>query len=117
MTKPGYFFLIAGLLCAGCSKKTDTQSAKATNTGSGNPLTAPVDYLGAVSKAQQTAIKVTDVASLTKAIQDFQLAEERNPSTLTELVQKGYLARLPATPYGMKYQYNPTNAQVKVVKQ
>ena len=66
--------LLASLGFTGCGKKDAASSASATNaaaSSSGNPLTAPVDYLGAVSKAQKTAVKVIDVSSINKAIQEF----------------------------------------------
>jgi len=44
---------LGSLLLTGCGKSDSTQTAAATNAAtkydSGNPLTAPADYLGAVS--------------------------------------------------------------------
>jgi len=116
MQRPGYFILITGLLClAGCSKKEEGPEAKATNAAaSGNPLTAPVDYLGAVSKAQKMSVKAIDTAYITQAISLFNASEGRFPKDLNELVTEKYLGKLDP-PYGMQFQYNPTTGQIRVV--
>lgn len=101
---------------AGCSKKPDTPPAKPTNAvSSGNPITAPVDYLGAVGQAQKYSAKAVDLASVSKAIQMFHASEDRYPKDLDELVKERYLPALPQLPKGMKYQYTPATGQVKAV--
>ncbi len=112
------FGLAAGLLLAGCSGGSD-QPAKGTNTTSSgsSPATAPADYVGALGKAQQLAVKTTDVASLTQAIQSFSVDKGRFPKDLNELVQEKYLPRLPAPPTGSKFVYDSAAGTVKVVKE
>jgi hypothetical protein len=116
-----FYWLLAVLALAGCgAKETQTTStaAPATNTTtSGNPVTAPVDYLGAVSKAQQSAVKTTSTLGLQQAINHFQVSEGRYPKDLNELVAKEHIAKLPAPPAGMKFEYDPATGQVKAVKQ
>lgn len=92
------------------AKKVDTE-----HNSSGNPVTAPVDYLGAVAKAKKTSVKVVDVASLKRAIEMFKQEEDRYPKDLNELVSKQYMPALPAPPYQMKYQYDAATGDVKVV--
>jgi len=116
MKPPVFLILMAGLLLPGCGKK-DTLPAKPTNTAasdSGNPLTAPVDYLGAVAKAKKVADKSLNTVGFNQAIQMFQATEGRFPKTLNELVPD-YLHSLPEPPAGMKFDYNPTTGQLKVV--
>jgi hypothetical protein len=121
--------IAAGLL-AGCGEKSadtaqptnapaSTPAAATTNApaSGGGLLTAPVDYLAAVSKAQQSAVKTVDVASLNQAIQTFNVEEGRYPKSLDELVEKKIIGKLPAVPYGMKYVYDASSGQVKVVRQ
>jgi len=110
--------LVAGLFVA-CKKNQDTSSTAGTNAsaGSGNPVTAPVDYLGAVAKAKHTADAKLETASINKAVQLFYAQEGRYPKTLNELVRPEYLPRLPDPPVGMKYSYNPATGEVKVVPQ
>jgi len=110
--------LAAALLLAGCTQKTESPTA-ATNTVTtgGNPLTAPVDYLGALGKGQQQAIKTVDTASVDRAIQMFTAEQGRNPKDLDELVQEKYLPKIPAAPYGMKLVYDANTGIVKVQKQ
>ena len=59
----GLLIVMAGLFCTGCKKKPDA-AGSATNTSSGNPLTAPADYLGAAAKAQRSATKLVDTVGI-----------------------------------------------------
>ena len=102
------------LVLAGCGDKSTNSTTTNTTSSSGSPLTAPVDYLAAAAKAQQSAVKTVDVTSLDKAIQLFNVDQGRNPKDLNELVPK-YLKSIPAPPPGMKFDYNPTTGEVKVV--
>jgi hypothetical protein len=105
--------LMAGLFLAGCKKQEP--ATKTTNAASGvNPITAPVDYLGAISKAQQTAAKTVSSAGLQQAIQMFQAQEGRFPKDLNEL-SPNYVDRIPPPPAGMKYSYDPKTGVAKVV--
>jgi hypothetical protein len=88
-----------------------------TNSSSGSPITAPVDYLGALGRGKETAVKTVDVARLTQAIQIFNVQEGRYPKDLNELVEKKYINQVPDAPYGLKLDYDPASGQVKVVKQ
>jgi hypothetical protein len=110
---------IVGLMLVGCGDSSSNGTAAAkkdTNSNSsGNPVTAPVDYLGAVAKAKKTGVKVADIASVNHAIQMFKTEEDRYPKDLNELITKGYIPALPAPPYQMKYQYNAANGEVKIV--
>lgn len=102
--------LLAGVLI-GCGG----QSGSDSDTSRSHPITAPVDYLDAVHRGQQRAIKTVDIASLTQAVQLFQASEGRFPKELEELVAKGYLARLPDPPVGHKIVYSPATGQVTMV--
>jgi hypothetical protein len=103
------------VMITGCGDQGSTGGSE-TNASS-SPLTAPVDYLGAVGKAQQQAIKTVDTASINQAIQLFQVEHGRYPADLNELVKEKFLPRIPDDPYGMKIVYDPATGQVKVVKQ
>jgi hypothetical protein len=111
----------AAVLCLviGCGEKSPPQNPTATNSTStsGSVLTAPVDYLGAVGKAQQTAAKVTDTASLNQAIQAFKVEHDRFPKDLDELVKEKLLPALPTPPYGTKLTYDAQTGKVKIVKE
>ncbi len=89
--------------------QTATETAESTE---GNPLTAPVDYLGAVNQAQKTAGKKLSLVGIQQAIQQFQVMEERFPRNLQEVVSSGYIARLPEVPRGQKLVYNPQTGVV-----
>lgn len=106
--------LVAGLFLAGCKKEESGPPTSSTAPG-GNPLTAPVDYLGAAARAKQDAAKTVSSAGLDKAIQIFSANEGRYPKDLKELVRPDYLPAIPPPPAGMQYDYNPTNGVVKLV--
>jgi hypothetical protein len=119
-----YFLgLAAGVWLVGCGDKpaTPAKSGAAAkkpdieNNSSGNPVTAPVDYLGAVNKAKKFSVKQADLASVKQAIQLFKSEEERFPTSLKELVDKKYLPALPQPPYQMKYTYNPATGEANIV--
>lgn len=121
----GISLLIAALLVTGCGKKQSSPADQKTNapakteekeTSSGNPITAPVDYLGAVANAQQSSIKKIDLAYINHAIQQFNAEEGRNPKDLDELIKEHYLGKMPTVPYGMRIQYDAASGKVSVVK-
>jgi hypothetical protein len=108
---------VAGLLSFGCSKQGSTDKPAGTSSSSsssGNPVTAPVDYLGAAARAQQNAAKTVAGVGLDQAIKMFYAQEGRFPKDLKELVP-GQIPNIPAPPRGMKYQYNAQSGEVKIV--
>lgn len=108
--------LVAGLFFAGCKEKSPPlQTTNAAST-SGSPITGPVDYLGAVGKAQKTAAKTVTSAGLQQAIQMFYAEEGRFPKDLNELVP-GQIQKVPPAPVGMKYDYDAKTGTLKVVPQ
>jgi len=110
--------LILAAAVAGCGEKSGstTPSTNAPTNG-GSVLTAPVDYLSSVTRAQQSAVKTVDTVAINQAIQLFQVDRGRLPKDLNELVQEKFLPQIPATPYGTKLSYDPQSGQVKVVKE
>lgn len=117
LTHFSFVIALAGFLCCGC-QKSETASGTSTNaqSSSGNPVTAPVDYLGAVAKGKKQADKLTDLG-IKQAVAQFYAVEGRYPKDLNELVAKKYLSSLPPPPTGMKFQYNPATGEVKTVPQ
>ena len=110
--------ILVASLFAGCGNNEEPAPSAATNENysSGNPLTAPADYLGAVNKAKKSAERTTDVASLKTAIALFQAQEDRYPANLNELVQKKYIRELPTPPANSTFNYNPQNGELQVVR-
>jgi len=108
--------VLAGLFLTGCGD-SGGKSPKATNDTSSSVITAPVDYLGAIDKGQQHAIKTVDVAQINQAIQLFQASEDRLPKSLEELVQMKYLGAMPQAPRGKKIVYDANTGTIKIVAQ
>ena len=112
------FAWAATVFLVGCGGSSDKPGQPTNGAADGsNPLNAPADYVGALGKAKQTAIKTADTATLNQAIQMFGVDQGRNPKDLNELVEGKYIAKIPAAPYGMKLEYDATARKVKVVKQ
>jgi hypothetical protein len=110
--------LTASLLLIGCGGSSDKPPQPTNGAAAGSsPLSAPADYVGALGKAQQTAVKTVDTASLNQAIQLFNVEHGRNPKDLNELVEGKFISKIPAAPYGMKLEYDAAAGKVKVVKQ
>jgi hypothetical protein len=108
----------ASLVLMGCGESSD-HSPQATNgaASGSSPLSAPADYVGALGKAQQTAVKTADTTSLNQAIQLFNAENGRYPKDLNELVAKKFIPKIPEAPRGMKLDYDATAGKVKVVPQ
>ena len=106
--------LAAACLCfvTGCKEE---KKASSGDTSSGNPLTAPADYVGAIGKAQKSMEKTLTTAGLDKAIQSFYTTEGRFPKDLNELVSKGVINQIPPPPRGMKYNYDSQAGTLQVV--
>src|SRR5258706_10470562 len=115
MKRASFLVLLTGLIFAGCQKEEPSASKPTNASSSGNPLTAPVDYLGAAAKAKQSAVKTLDTAGLNQQVQLFFAQEGRYPKSLNELVKPGYLSKLPDPPTGTKFDYNPATGEVKIV--
>jgi len=116
-----FLMLVVAVVVAGCGEKNSVKSTATTtnaepNYTTGNPVTAPVDYMGAVVDAKKHSEKVIDVAYINQAIQLFQASEGRLPKDLNELVP-GYLGKIPQAPFGQKIVYDAATGTVKVVKQ
>ena len=110
--------ILLGFLLIGCGNNEEAASPAGTNENysSGNPVTAPIDYLGAVNKAKKSAERTIDVTSLKTAIALFQAQEDRYPANLNELVQKKYIREIPAVPAGSTINYNPQSGEVQIVR-
>lgn len=109
-------FLVLGL--AGCGpQESESTSGDTNQTNAANPITAPVDYVGAVGRAAQHSEKVIDTVQISNAIRQFHAVEDRYPKDLNELVSLGYLVSVPQMPAGQRIEYNPNTGQVRVVRQ
>jgi hypothetical protein len=101
--------LLAGMLsgCFGEPKSSSPESSTPNEPAKSmvsqrslDPVSTPI-YAGEDAKAK------IEKAAIMKAIQGFQEAEERNPASLQELVDKQYLPSLPKEPVGYRFEYDP----------
>jgi hypothetical protein len=113
-----------GLVLAGCSggsasnnsPATNNVSTNAANYNTGNPITAPVDYLGVVVQAKKYAENQIDVSYINQDIQMFNASEGHYPKDLQEMVPN-YLAKIPDMPFGYKLIYDTNSWTVKAMRQ
>ncbi|MCX6921931.1 MAG: hypothetical protein NT154_01740 [Verrucomicrobia bacterium] len=113
-----FLALVASLFLVGCGESSDKPAQPTNSAAAGSsPLSAPADYLGALGKAKEAAVKTVDTTSLNQAIQLFNVEHSRNPKDLNELVEGKFIPKIPDAPYGMKLEYDAVAGKVKVVKQ
>ena len=110
--KTPYCIFILGLLGNACG---DGGKLDINENSSGNPVTAPVDYLGAVNKGRNRAIINAGLLQVNSALNQFKATSSQPPASLQELITEGLLAELPAVPNGMKWNYNPQTGVASVV--
>ena len=104
---------ILGLLGSACG---DGPEPDINNNSSGNPATAPVDYLGAVNKGRKKAIGEVGLMQVNSALNQFQASNFRPAKSLQELMAESYLTALPELPTGMKWHYNPQTGKASIVR-
>ena len=115
MKKSFTFLFAAACLCFSSGCKEEKKTAPANNTSSGNPLTAPADYIGAIGQAQKSAQKTLGGLGIDQALKTFYIEEGRFPTNLNELISKGTVSNIPPPPRGMKYDYDSRAGTIKVV--
>lgn len=79
------------------------------------PSSSPADYARNLSSAPNRAAAVIDIASINRAIVNFQAMEGRYPKSLEELVLTRYLPQIPKAPIGKRLSYDPATGQVTLV--
>ena len=120
----GPLLLAVGFCFSNCQPAAKEPSpvpqARSTSTAtnaSQSLVTAPVDYIAASVEAGQDTKGKMGLIMIRKGVESFQEAEERNPASLGELVEKKYLKVLPRAPTGERFDYNPATGEVKLVPQ
>jgi hypothetical protein len=107
--------ITAAALGAGCNDAAQPAGNKTTPESSGNPATAPADYLKSAADSQKRAVKTIDKTAINKAIETFYVQEGRFPKDLYELVEKGFMKKIPEPPFGMELRYD-TNSGIVTIK-
>jgi len=102
--------MTALLIILACSNDTDPD-----DHGSGNPTTAPVDYLGAINQGKNKAVIDTALLQVNNALGQYQATNLKPASSLQQLIDDGLLNALPQIPEGAQWQYDPQTGQATVV--
>jgi len=100
-------FLAVGI--TSCGKKSAPASEEDLN-----PANAIQKYGGVMGKTYKRAKSFDALLSLKHDITSFQVEQGRWPSSLQELVEKGYTKELPSPPEGMSFKYNPDNGSIRL---
>ena len=103
---------ILGLLGSACG---DGSKPDINDNSSGNPATAPVDYLGAVNKGRKKAIGDVGLLQVNGALNQFKASNFRPAKSLQELIDEGYLGAIPELPAGKKWKYDPQTGKASIV--
>jgi hypothetical protein len=132
-----FVVLTTGLLMVGCGDKenaastplnasevsADTNSQSLGVTASTNesviaesPQADPTNQLSSPVRSGRRPARTLESVALEKAIQRFNIQEQRFPKDLEELVTKGFVSALPENPPGGRYVYDPTNGQLLLVR-
>ena len=100
-------FLVAGFVS--CSRKSRSTSGENLN-----PVNAPQKYGEVMGKAYQKAKAMNAILPLKQLIEAFYVKENRYPSSLQELKDKGYTKELPQPPAGTRFNYDPATGFLKL---
>ena len=113
------WFLSACILlgCGGADQgpKGSSNDADAVGHSGHQPLTAPVDYIESVHQASVRATQTIDRVQLQQAIEQFRLLEGKPPKDLKQLVEVGFLDKVPVAPKGMRIDYQAQSGRVEIV--
>jgi hypothetical protein len=106
--------ILVALFLMGCGPDPSKGGAVSSEP-TRNPALAPLDYLSAQGQGKRRSETVVAMAQVQKALQEFQITENRWPKDLEELVRVGLLAAVPSVPAGQRFAYDPATGTVRVV--
>ena len=101
--------MTALLINAACSNDTDPD-----DHGSGNPATAPVDYLGAINQGKNKAVIDAALLQVNNALGQYQATNFKPAPSLQQLIDDDLLNALPQIPDDAQWQYDPQTGQATV---
>ena len=118
--QPWSVCLLSAFILLGCGgadqdPKGSPNDADAVGHSGHQPLTAPVDYVESVHQASVRATQTIDRVQLQQAIEQFRLLEGKPPEELKQLVEAGFLAKVPVAPKGMRIDYQAQSGRVEIV--
>lgn len=93
-----------------CSDNSDPD-----DYGSGNPATAPVDYLGTINQGKNKAVTDAALLQVNSALAQYKASNLKPAANLQQLIDAGLLAALPELPAGAQWQYDTQNGTVTVI--
>lgn len=106
--------LLPLILTVGC-QESGSNGGGGAREAAGEAVNAPTRYIDANVRAPHQAQVTTATSSINSAIRMFVVAEGRNPSSLAELLESGYMSQLPELPSGASYSYSAQTGQVTIL--
>jgi hypothetical protein len=106
--------LLPLVLTVGC-QESGSNGGGGAREAAGEAVNAPTRYIDANVRARHQAQVTTATSSINSAIRMFVVAEGRNPSSLAELLESGYMSQLPELPSGASYSYSAQTGQVTIL--
>lgn len=104
------------LFLSACGEGENSENGSGdTNQTSGNPITAPVDYLGAVANAKKSTEGKLAIAQLEQAVNYYKIENGSFPKSLDDLLSSDHLSRMPKVPYKTKLSYDPNTGKVDII--
>ncbi len=100
--------LTVGIVSCGKKHKPAPESPPLT---AGNAIQ---QYGGVMGKTYQKAKAMDVVLPLKQLVDSFYVQEGRYPTSLQELVEKGYIKELPKPPTGQEISYDPATGAVSL---
>lgn len=106
--------LLPLILTIGCQESGSNGGGGAQEAAE-EAVSAPGRYIDANMRARHQAQVTSATSSINSAIRMFSVAEGRNPASLNELMETGYMSQMPDLPSGASYSYNPQSGQVTIL--
>ena len=95
---------------AACGKKREPAPESPALT----PGNAIEQYGGVMGKTYQKAKAMDMILPLKQLVDSFYVQEDRYPTSLQELVDRGYVKELPKPPAGREISYDPSTGIVRL---
>lgn len=99
----------------GCSDTSDpVNGEEAAPSSEPATRTGPTGYLQTTVAQRGRAEEVSGLRSVQQVVDMFSFEEERHPRNVAELLEKGYLERLPPLPRGREFVLDPQTGKVEI---
>lgn len=107
-------FVIAGTATVGCKPRAEGDKPKPRDLEAESRNVGD-RYVRGVLGAGNSAKGTVGLTSIQKAIQMYKIQHGKNPKSIDELVDEGFLPMMPKAPPNKKFEYDASAGTVKLV--